>query len=295
MSGFEVLAVERRDRLGEGPWWDAASSRLWWIDIDGHRIRHAGLDGTEGAPIDTPTEVGFTAPDEAGGLIAGLRDGLWRRSADGEWHRLWQADYDASTHRINDGKTDPAGRVWFGTMMDAETGPSAAFYCFDGTTTRRVFGGVTTSNGLGWSPDRRVFYYTDTPTRTIWAFDFEPEAGTLDNRRIFVRDPEGRFPDGLTVDAEGCVWSAKWQGSAVVRYTPDGRIDKEVRLPVRKPTCPTFAGDDLSVLAVTSANQGPEDGELAGSVFLVQTSTTGQPPTPARAATGPNPARDGEK
>ncbi|MDQ7991812.1 MAG: SMP-30/gluconolactonase/LRE family protein [Propionicimonas sp.] len=280
--GWELLDVPGRDRLGEGPWWDPAAARLWWIDILGRRIRSAGLAGGDPAAIDTGSDIGFAVPDDEGGIIAGLREGLFRRRHGGDWTPLWPADYDSSGHRINDGKTDRRGRIWFGTMHDGETSPSAHLYRVDADGCRPVLDGVSTSNGLGWSPDDRTFYYTDSPTHRIWAFDYDLDDGTLANRRLFAQDPAGCFPDGLTVDAEGCVWGAKWDGSRVVRYRPDGRVDATVELPVRKPTSVAFCGPDLSVLAVTSAAMAPGDGDLAGSVFLLQTSTHGVPQQPAR-------------
>jgi len=281
-SAWEVLGVTGPDRLGEGPWWDAATGRLWWIDILGHRIRCADLDGREEPPIDTGSDVGFAVPDEDGGIIAGLREGLFRLAArGGTWARLWQADYDASEHRLNDGKTDRRGRIWFGSMHDRESRPSAHLYRAAEDGCRAVLDGVSTSNGLGWSPDNRTFYYTDSPTHRIWAFDYDLDDGTIANRRVFAEDRPDRFPDGLTVDAEGCVWGAKWNGASVVRYRPDGRVDAEFELPVRKPTSVGFCGPDLSVLAVTSAGLEPGDGDLAGAVFLLQTSTRGLPETRA--------------
>lgn len=274
---FDVLQVERRDILGEGPWWDVDDQRLWWVDIKGHLIRNATLDGTEGNTIETASDVGFAVPDSEGGVFAGLRDGLYRRTAAGVWTQTWKGDYDTSAHRINDGKTDRTGRIWFGTMQDTENAPLSGFYCYSASGVEWQFGEITTSNGLGWSPDELTFYYTDSPARLIWAFDFDPEAGSATNRRVFAEDPAGYVPDGLTVDADGAVWAAKWDGGKVVRYSPNGDIDFELTLPVRRPTSAMFVGPDLSTLAVTSANLDPADGELAGAVFLIATETSGIP------------------
>ncbi|PJJ63235.1 sugar lactone lactonase YvrE [Compostimonas suwonensis] len=281
---FELLGVDDRDALGEGPWWDTIGERLWWVDIRGAVIRNATLDGVEAARLQAPSSVGFAVPDDTGGLFAGLRDGLYRHTAVAGWRQVWAGDYDSSDHRVNDGKSDRHGNLWFGTMHDPETEQSSAFYRTVDGRVERVFSGVTTSNGLGWAPDGGTFYYTDSLARKIWAFDCDPESGALSNRRVFAEDPRGYVPDGLTVDADGAVWAAKWDGGKIVRYRPDGTTDVELRLPVRRPTSAMFVGADLSTLAVTSANLTPDDGELAGAVFLIPTTTSGLPQTRARVA-----------
>ncbi len=154
----EVLGVDRRDELGEGPWWDVESGRLWWVDIVGRLIRNATLDGEEGLQLGTPDNVGFAVPDTVGGLLAGLRTGLYRHEQATGWSQLWPADYPTRDHRINDGKTDRQGRLWFGTMHDLETAPTGSLYRVDGTRATRVLEGIITSNGLGWAPDGRTFY-----------------------------------------------------------------------------------------------------------------------------------------
>lgn len=281
-SDLELLGVTGRDALGEGPWWDVESGRLWWIDIVGQTIRNSNLDGSEGTALDTPSSVGFAVPDDRGGLVAGLRDGLYRHTDDEGWSAVWSADFSTVDHRINDGKTDRNGELWFGTMHDPETEATSAFYRGRHGDAEKVLTRITTSNGLGWSPDGRTFYYTDSMARTIWSFDVDPETGAISNRRDFAHDSGREVPDGLTVDSDGCVWAAKWNGGRVVRYRPDGRIDLELTLPVRKPTSVMFVGSDLSTLAITSASLEPDDGELAGAVFLLPTRTSGLPEKRAR-------------
>ena len=286
---FEVLPVASQDLLGEGPCWEPSRQRLTWVDIKGRRIRRAGLDGAEIEPIETPEDVGFAVPAEDGTLVVGLRSGLFSWSAADDWRELWSADYDSTSHRINDGKTDSRGRLWFGTMHDPETEASSAFYRYDNGGLVRQFGDVTTSNGLGWSPDEQTLYYTDSMTHCIYAFDVDADEGRLSNRRVFAQDPNGYIPDGLTVDLDGGVWSAKWDGGRVVRYDPSGRLDQEFELPVRRPTSVAFVGSDLRTLVVTSASldRGPAE-PLAGSVFLVETRFQGRREVPLRA---PRPSR----
>jgi sugar lactone lactonase YvrE len=282
-AAFDLLAVETRDHLGEGPWWDAARAELLWVDILGRRVRRATLDGAERDPLETPSEVGFAVRDSDGRVLAGLSDGLAVCDpAVGEWTGIWTGDHDATVLRINDGKTDHDGRVWFGTMHRTETEPAGALYSYGaGAATLRV-PGVTTSNGLGWSPDGSLFYYTDSMARAIWVFDVDDSG--ISNRRVFASDPGDYVPDGLTVDASGAVWAAKWDGGRVVRYTPDGSIDRVLELPVAKPTSVAFAGAALDTLVITSARMGDDDGDLAGSVFLVDAGATGIAERPADVA-----------
>jgi L-arabinonolactonase len=281
---FEVLAVEGRDHLGEGPWWDAARAELLWVDIVGRRVRRATLDGEESEAVPTPSEVGFAVRDTRGRVLAGLSDGLAVCDPDdGRWSTIWRGDHDPSVLRINDGKTDRQGRVWFGTMHREETESTGELFSFgDGRVTTRVEG-VTISNGLGWSPDGTLFYYTDSTARSIWAFDVAGD-GVISNRRVFATDPEAFMPDGLTVDAAGCVWSAKWNGARVVRYDPRGRVDRVLELPVVKPTSVAFAGPGLDTLVVTSARFDEGDGDFAGAVLLVDAGVTGLAERPAEVA-----------
>jgi sugar lactone lactonase YvrE len=278
LSKYEILpGTEGADRLGEGPWWESDRGYLYWVDIKGQRIRGSRLDGTEVLSLDTPSDVGFVVPAESGALTMGLRDGLYRWTPTRGFEPLVPAEYDTSTHRINDGKADRSGRLWYGTIHDQESVAVGHLYSYGEAAQSTVRGSVTTSNGIGWSPDNRTMYYTDSMAFTIVAYDFDIASGQILNPREFARD-EVQRPDGLTVDAEGYVWSAKWDGGVVVRYDPSGTIVDTIRLPVSRPTSCMFVGDDLSTLAITSAKPDDPDTEpLAGSVFLVPTSTHGLP------------------
>lgn len=279
----EALPTSIRSSLGEGPCWQA--DRLHWVDITGRQLHSSTLDGSEVRSVYLPQMAGFVVPHADGGWVAGFQDGLWHSDANlTEWRRLWAASYPLETHRLNDGKTDPQGRVWFGSMTYAELEPASALYRYDAAGVSEQMAGVTTSNGLGWSPDQRTFYYTDSLPRVIWAFDFDSATGDISSPRVFAHDPEGYLPDGGAVDDEGCFWSAKWNGGRIVRYAPDGRIDLVWHLPVANPTSCAFAGPDRSILAVTTA-QAVDPGrahELDGSVLLIPTTTTGPAPTLAR-------------
>ena len=278
----EILEVPFLATLGEGPVW--LGNKLAWVDIKGRKLNIADLDGSDHVQHETPQMIGFAVPHADGGWLAGFEDGLWRSDAAvSDWRRAWHASHPTETHRINDGKTDPRGRTWFGSMTHAEKEPVAALYRLDAAGVSQQVAGITTSNGLDWSPDGKTFYYTDSIPRVIWAYDFDMDSGELRNPRVFARDPDAYVPDGCAIDDEGCLWSAKWNGGRVIRYAPDGRIDLIWHLPVTSPTSCAFAGDDRSVLAVTSARL-PELGhnsELDGSVLLIPTQTTGPAMTSA--------------
>ena len=166
--------------------------------------------------------------------------------------------------RCNDGKCDRQGRFWVGTMGDMRRTPRGHLYRLDPQAgLRRVLDGLTIPNGLCWSPDGRTMYFTDSPTRLIWAFPYDPATGTPGERRVFAQVDGSGVADGATVDAEGCLWSARHGGGRVTRYTPDGRIDREIALPVSQPSCCAFGGPDLGTLFVTTARNGLSADDLA--------------------------------
>ena len=195
---------------------------------------------------------------------------------------------DVSGNRPNDGKCDRQGRFWFGTMDDSETGFAGSLYKVGaGGALTRMLSGIGVSNGLDWSPDGTIFYYTDSLRRTIWQFPFDTAEGALGERAPFVTlDPHEGAPDGLTVDEDGYVWSAHWDGWRIVRYNPDGVIDRVFELPVPRPTSVCFGGPDLSILYVTSARIGLspaalERAPLSGGLFSLRPGVRGLPSRPA--------------
>lgn len=278
-EGMKTLS-RLRDALGEGPWWSVQEQRLYWVDILGRTVQSSALDGGDERRWPTATEVGFAIPDGEGRAVIGLRDGLHRLDlASGGVEPIEILEADRPDQRFNDGKCDRQGRLWFGSMHDSADIPVGSLYRWESRSgCERVLRGIRTSNGLGWSPDGRLMYYTDSPTRRISVWDYDPTVGVASSGRTFARDPNGWLPDGMTVDAEGGVWSAKWDGGVVVRYRPDGVIDRVLDMPVRRPTSCMFAGPDLRTLVVTSASHGTDgDAGLAGAVFLVDVEIPGLP------------------
>lgn len=275
------ILLPSRDSLGEGPVWSVEGQCLYWVDIVGRQVQRVNLDGQGHRVWPTPEKVGSAVPAASGTMILALRNGLGRLDlTSGQVDPVLTLEEDKPGQRFNDGKCDPQGRFWFGSMHDLETDSVGALYRYDPTgTCSQMLTGITTSNGLGWSPDGRTFYYTDSIARQIYTFTFHHDGGISD-RRVFAQDPEHYVPDGLTVDAEAFIWSAKWDGGQLVRYAPDGRVDRVVTMPVRRPTSCTFAGPDLRTLVVTSAAWGlstlSPDG-LDGAVFLLDVGVAGLP------------------
>jgi len=225
-------------------------------------------------PSRSPDRLAFADWDGFGFLD--LNTGTITRTANPE--------SELPNNRFNDGKVDRAGRFWAGTMDDSCAGPVGSLYRWDpnGTVTRMATGFIC-SNGLGWSPDNRILYFTDSMIRTIWAYEFDLASGSLGARKVFAElAKDDGVPDGLTVDSEGFVWSAIWDGWRVIRYAPDGRIDREIRMPVQRPSSCMFGGDDLKTLFITSAcvELGWNSlcrGPLAGALFALQCEVPGLP------------------
>ncbi|MFF6952513.1 SMP-30/gluconolactonase/LRE family protein [Streptomyces iakyrus] len=266
-TSYEV-AVRAEAELGEGPTWDAAAGRLLWIDILGSRLHT--YDPATGRRTVRRTEqhIGAVKPRAGGGLVLNLRDGIGLLDPDGGFR--WLHHEPVPGRRANDAAIAPDGALWAGTMRydEAPGGGTLSRVTGEGTV-EVVLDDVAVSNGTGWSPDGRLMYYIDSPTRRIDVFDHAD--GRISGRRsLAVIEEDAGFPDGLTVDAEGCVWVALWQGSAVRRYTPGGALDRVIELPVPLVTACAFGGPDLTDLYITTARTGlTGPPALAGSLFVV--------------------------
>jgi sugar lactone lactonase YvrE len=267
--------------LGEGPVWLAHDQAVWFVDIKGLRIhRFEPATGAHQA-WDAPAASGFIAPVKGGGWIAGLKSGLHRFDpASGDFSPLASVEPHELGNRLNDGFVDATGRLWFGSMHDAETELSGALYCFRGGELSRHDEGYCITNGPAMSPDGGILYHTDTLQRVIYAFDVGSD-GALSARRQFARIEDGAgYPDGLVVDAEGCVWTGLFGGWGLRRYSPDGELIDCVRFPCANVTKITFGGADLRDAYVTTAWKGlsPEARQaqpLAGGLFYFRAPTPG--------------------
>ncbi|WP_409234237.1 SMP-30/gluconolactonase/LRE family protein [Streptomyces sp. PA5.6] len=280
MSRVFDVAVRAEASLGEGPTWDAAAGRLIWVDILGSRVHtYAPGDGRR-TVMATEQHIGAAKPRAGGGLVVNLRDGIGLYGPGGAPF-TWLVRDPVPGRRGNDAAVAPDGALWAGTMRydEAPGGGSLLRVAPDGTVTEAA-ADVAVSNGTGWSPDGRLMYYVDSPTRRVDVLDFDGRRAV--NLRPFAHVEEGAgFPDGLAVDAEGCVWVALWDGAAVRRYTPDGRLDRTVELPVRRPTACAFGGRDLRDLYITTARTGLDRPHpLSGSLLVVPDAGRGLPSTP---------------
>lgn len=278
------LAYQSNDILGEGPVWSAEEQALYWIDIWRPALRRWQPGSGQFKSWAMPAPIGSFTLRAGGGAVVALKNGLhWFDFEQARATLLIDPEADRPDTRFNDGKCDRLGRFWAGTLDDdGEKLPKGSLYRLDANgSLHTVRGQVTVSNGLGWSPDNRTMYYTDSPTRTIVAYDFDLDSGSISNERLFARVEAG-FPDGLTVDAEGYVWSARWDGWQVVRHAPDGSVDRVIEMPVARPTSCMFGGPELRHLYITSARFGLSDEALtvqplAGGVFVLETDVPGLP------------------
>ncbi|MBA5222667.1 MULTISPECIES: SMP-30/gluconolactonase/LRE family protein [Streptomyces] len=275
---YEVeVAVRAEAELGEGPTWDAAAGRLLWLDILRSRVHT--LDPVSGHRTVRTTEqhVGAVKPRAGGGLVLNLRDGIGLVDTAGDFR--WLRHEPVPGRRGNDAAVAPDGSLWAGTMRyDEATGGGTLSRITGDGAAEVVLDDVTVSNGTGWSPDGRLMYYIDTPTRRIDVFDHDPATGRVSGRRPLATVEDGAgYPDGLTVDADGCVWVALWDGAAVRRYTPSGELDRVVPLPVPRVTACAFGGPELTDLYITTARVGLSPAPpLAGSLMVLPGAGKGQ-------------------
>jgi len=277
-----VLAV--RARLGEGPLWHHQRQVLHWVDIYNRRVHTFDPATGEDTFIELDTVVSGLFISEGDELIVAQENGLSRLNL--TTHKLISLvsiEADQPDNRLNDVRCDRQGRLWIGTMNKHEQ-PRANLYRYDPDgTLQRMETQLSISNGLGWSPDQRTFYLTDTPRKTIYAYRFEPQSRKISDRQPLINlSHEPFYPDGLTIDAEGCIWSAMWNGSCVIRFDPTGQELLRVPLPVPLVTACTFGGPDLTDLYITTASAGMSQTELqqyyqAGDLFRLSTDIQGLP------------------
>ncbi|TJV40064.1 MAG: SMP-30/gluconolactonase/LRE family protein [Mesorhizobium sp.] len=273
------VVVDVKTTLGEGPLWDVEQERLYWIDSFDGRVFRATADGREIRSWDVPMKIGSMAlRKDGGGAVVSLQRGFHLLDfATGEVTLIHDPEPDKPMNRLNDGKVDRRGRFFAGSMDTMEEGPSGGLYRLDPDfSVTRIDSGIICSNGPCWSPDDRTFYFADTWTGEIWAYDYDIATGAATNRRTFARvdTSRGGAADGSTVDAEGYLWNALVYDGRLVRYAPDGTVDRIVDMPVKKITSVMFGGPKLDTLYVTSMAKPPlprfpGDGVLRGSLFAI--------------------------
>ena len=278
---IETLRV--KNELGEGVIWDAAGAAVWWTDIQGSTLYRYSPQDKKLEQWATPERLGsFALVANSDKLICGFASGFaYFNPVKGAIQWLSKIEQDNPGTRLNDGRADRQGRFWAGSMVEVGEQGAGALYLIDHKLrVSSQISGLTISNGLCWSPDGKLMYHTDTPSRSIYRYDFDTVSGAISNQSLLVRTEKGCFPDGATVDAQGYIWSAQWGASRVVRYNPEGETDFILPLPVSQPTCVAFGGSDLNRLFVTSAYEGL-DAEAratqpeAGNLFIFETDIKG--------------------
>lgn len=278
--------------LGESPLWSVAEQCLYYVDIDARQVLRLDPATAELRQWQLDSQPGCIALIEGGGLAVAQRNGLWRLDTQTGAHtQLAAAPFDSALQRFNDGKPDAQGRLWVGTIDDARA-PHAGLYRYADGCFEAVADGIVTSNGLAWSLDQRKLYWSDTKAHEIYLLDFDAASGAIGERQLFAKfapraagqdlDQYGGRPDGAALDVEGCYWVAMYEGQRLLRLSPQGQVLRELRLPVRCPTMPTFGGADLRTLYITSASEGRPADELAaqpwaGCMLQVRVEVAGLP------------------
>ena len=284
------LIDDARARLGESPVWDAGRGCVWWIDCMGHRLHRTDLPEGAATNVRVGEAIHSIGLCGDGGLVAAMASGFGRLDPEtGAFGLLSRPEAARPDHHFNDGKCGPDGRFWAGTMARSYAGAGGRLFRLGpGDAVAAMADGFTVPNGPGWSPDGTVFYIADSPAGAIFRYSFDaddgvPDGGALGPRQVAVEPGAAPgWPDGMAVDAEGCLWSARWDGGCVVRFTPGGTVDRIVDMPVSRPTSCAFAGPDLDVLVVTSGTAGMDEAAraaepFAGGLFALDPGVKGAP------------------
>lgn len=299
-SGLKAERVEAAGNLpaavGESPVWRAAEGALYWVDIPARKIVRLQVERGERSEWVLPEKVACIAFDRDGNVLAGCESGLFAvtlssvgavvADAPGRvsFRKLAAPVFPATDMRFNDGRCDRQGRFWSGTMVQdmAAALPVGSLYRFDerGVLSAPVIDALIVQNGLAWSPDGRTMYLSDSHPlrRLVWTFDYDVDDGVPHNRRVFadLHQHVGR-PDGAAVDADGCYWICANDAGRVLRFTPQGELDREIELPAAKPAMCAFGGPDLDTLFITSIRPGAGATEHDGHLFAVRPGVRGLP------------------
>jgi sugar lactone lactonase YvrE len=277
-KALEVV-TDHSSLLGEGPVWDAANKQILWIDILKGEIHQYVPEKKMHKTFKVNQMIGAIALRSSGGIVAALQHGFALIDLEKETVKpIADPEAHLAENRFNDGKCDAAGRFWAGTMSVLDTPEAGSLYVLDSDLSVSVkIQGVGCSNGIAWSPDGSILYYIDTLTRQVAAFDYDVIHGNISNKRTVINIPEAEgYPDGMTIDTEGMLWIAMWDGWKVARYNPGtGKLIQNILLPVSKVTSCTFGGEKLQDLYITSAKTGLTKSDLseqplAGCLFVIK-------------------------
>lgn len=271
--------------LGEGPVWRADANDLIWVDIERAKVCCFNPSTGQNKSWDVGEKVGLAVPSRKGDLILGTTVGLARLDINsGDVSPIIDPEKDFPNNRFNDGKVDPEGRLWAGTMgLDEAPNVGSLYRLNRNLSTDKLFDNVSISNGMAWTADQKSFYYIDSPTRQIAVFDCDMDLGVVSNRRVAFELPEGMgYPDGMCIDNDGMLWVALWQGWGVARFDPSGELLCKIDIPVERVTSCCFGGDNWDELFITTASRDlDEAGRLkqpqAGGIFMCRPNVSGPP------------------
>ena len=285
MTENAICVVDCKNILGEVPLWDEQEQALYWVDIEGKLLQRLTPASGSVERWVMPERIASLAVRERGGLVVAFASGLAFLDLPSllvTW--IARPEQSLPGNRFNEGKVDRHGRFWAGSMDDSLAAHTASLYRLDpDLKVTKQLGNVGISNCFIWSRENDRFWFADSLDRKVYTFDYDHSAGTIANRKLFAdTGPMGCTPDGGTIDAEGFIWIAMWDGWKVVRFAPDGRIDREVRLPAAKPTSCMFGGPDLATLYVTTALWDTKPDGLAGQpqaggLFALEVGVCGLP------------------
>ncbi len=277
------LEVDAKAILGEGTIWHPDENRLYWVDIEGRKIHIYNPETCSDIEIETNQRIGTVVPVKGGGILAAMQNGIYFYNiTSGTFHFINNPLPDKEI-RFNDGKCDPAGRFWVGSMhLSQITGAASLYRMNRDTSIDEVLREVTVSNGIVWSSDKKTMYYIDSPLRRIDAFDYNDTTGAINNRKTAVTIPEGLGdPDGMSIDIEGKLWVALWGGFCVCRFDPDtGEQLQKIEVPAPHVASCAFGGNNLDILYISTAREGMttkqlNDYPLSGGIFSVSVGITG--------------------
>lgn len=279
------LELETKALLGEGAIWHPVENRLYWIDIEGKHLHIYDPETKKNQSFDVGARIGTVVPVQTGGVLIALQTGIYKMDLKSGRKDFITNPLPDSALRFNDGKCDPSGRFWVGSLALDSRKKGASLYRLDlNKQSHTVLNNVTISNGIVWTADRKTMYYVDTPTRMVQAFDYDDNSGTITNRRVAIKIPDGMgAPDGMTIDAEGKLWIALWGGFAVGRFDPQtGELLQKISVPAPNVSSCAFGGKNLDVLYITTARAwvNPEkliEFPLTGSLFSVKPGVKGLP------------------
>ena len=271
-----VLEYNIKARLGEGAFWNHKTQELYWVDIEDQMLYIYNPQTKTNRSLPTPSKIGTVVPKNTNETIVALQDGIYTMNLkSGDVVLISDIESELTENRFNDGKCDPSGRLWVGSMALNMQSYKANLYMVDTTGNAQLkIDTVTNSNGIAWSSDQKTMYYIDTPTGMIRAFDFDNEIGAISNERVVVTVPDSMgFPDGMAIDSDDMLWVGMWNGNAVIRYNPQtGKVISKIEVPAHNVTACAFGGKNLDTLYITTASIDMTEEEkvaypLAGSLF----------------------------